>query len=117
MNSVGARDLYNKKISLARRIIERVFGMLKKRFLILDHSCEQSVATKSAQTWACLIIHNMILRERIGYEDPEEYYNDQDQQQQHEEADEAEEQDITQRERMAYERGVARRDAMVLELS
>jgi len=62
------RDYFNKKISCARRIVERVFGILKKRFKILCRACEQSPATKTMQVWAIIILHNLMLRMN-GYDE------------------------------------------------
>ena len=62
------RDYFNKKISCARRIVERVFGIIKKRYKILTRACEQSVSTKTLQVWAVLILHNMMIRLQ-GYDE------------------------------------------------
>ena len=55
-------EFFNDRLRKARRIIERVFGMIKKRWRLLDRPCQNSVSTKTGYTWAAIILHNIILR-------------------------------------------------------
>ena len=62
-------QLYNTVQRKARRIVECVFGVIKKQFKILNHACEQSPNRKTSMVWAILILHNIMLRERCPWLD------------------------------------------------
>ena len=99
------RELFNFRIRKARRIVERVFGILKKRWRILIRPCETGVARKTQLVWTLLILHNMILRRQDENLDEEE----------EEEANIHEEDDILHVDDDA-ERGHLRREQLVQQL-
>lgn len=55
---------FNLRLRSARRVIERVFGILKKRWRILTRACETGVDRKTRLVWALIIVHNMIVRSK-----------------------------------------------------
>jgi hypothetical protein len=102
--------MFNFKISRARRVIERVFGQLKKLFALLERPCEQKPAFKTAQVWCCVILYNMLIRKRVltltgDEEDEDEEVPVNPSMAQPEENDEYD----------ALQRGLERRDQLVLE--
>ncbi|XLR67407.1 hypothetical protein S83_018079 [Arachis hypogaea] len=64
------REYFNKKHSSARNIIERCFGLLKKRWAILRSHCFYKIKTQNKIIIACCLLQNFI---RFNMEfDPEE---------------------------------------------
>nr|XP_043636014.1 uncharacterized protein LOC122607155 [Erigeron canadensis] len=58
------RKLFKKKQELARKGIERAFGVLKKRWKVLNHSAQYwNKALMQDVIYACIILHNMILED------------------------------------------------------
>lgn len=59
---------YARKHEAVRKDIERLFGVLQKRFHILFHPCRQwSKEMMAIVVAACLVLHNMIVEDE--YED------------------------------------------------
>nr|CAD1829276.1 unnamed protein product [Ananas comosus var. bracteatus] len=56
------RDLYNHRHAQLRNVVERTFGILKKRFKILNVATPFSYKVQCLNTMACCIIHNFIRR-------------------------------------------------------
>lgn len=52
---------YNKYIRRVRRVVERVFGVLKKRFLVLITPTEDSQSVRSQDVWCAMVLHNILL--------------------------------------------------------
>ncbi|XP_057760252.1 protein ALP1-like [Arachis stenosperma] len=64
------REYFNKNHSSARNIIERCFGLLKKRWAILRSPCFYKIKTQNKIIIACCLLQNFI---RFNMEfDPEE---------------------------------------------
>jgi Plant transposon protein len=60
-----AEKLFCKQQEGARKAVERVFGVLFKRFQILYHPSRLwHIETTSDIATACVIIHNMVCEER-----------------------------------------------------
>ncbi|XP_077251490.1 uncharacterized protein LOC143890692 [Tasmannia lanceolata] len=58
-----AEELYNQRHSSARNVIERTFGVLKKRFSILNSAPMYSYSKQIDIVLACCCVHNHIRRE------------------------------------------------------
>ena len=71
--------IYNDRVRKARRVIERVFGIMKKKFRILDMQCEELPGKKMKLSWCCVILHNMMTRHRLLLDLPEEDLDDESQ--------------------------------------
>nr|CAD1831541.1 unnamed protein product [Ananas comosus var. bracteatus] len=56
------RDLYNHRHAQLRNVVERTFGILKKRFKILNVATPFSYKVQCLIAMACCIIHNFIRR-------------------------------------------------------
>ncbi|KZT62025.1 putative nuclease HARBI1-like protein, partial [Calocera cornea HHB12733] len=56
----NAKELFNLRHSQARNVIERAFGIFKKRFRIIQHGSEYPIATQAQIVPACAVIHNFI---------------------------------------------------------
>jgi len=69
------KELYNLRHSSLRNIIERTFGIIKKRFPILVHMPQgYSIEVQREIVGACFCIHNLIRREQLeGREDEDEF--------------------------------------------
>ncbi|MED6216203.1 hypothetical protein PIB30_116563 [Stylosanthes scabra] len=64
------REYFNKKHSSARNVIERCFGLLKKRWAILRSPCFYKIKTQNKIIIACCLLQNFI---RLTMDsDPEE---------------------------------------------
>ena len=48
-----------------RNIIERAFGLLKRRFRILRTPPEYSLDTQADIVYACVVIHNFLIEQRV----------------------------------------------------
>nr|XP_043633676.1 uncharacterized protein LOC122604878 [Erigeron canadensis] len=58
------RKLFKKKQESARKGIERAFGVLKKRWKVLNHPAQYwDKALMQDVIYACIILHNMILED------------------------------------------------------
>ena len=65
-----ARQLYfSKQLRSARRVVERVFGIMKKRFLILVYAKEDSVMRRTQDCYCCCYLHNLLLDFNYPLED------------------------------------------------
>nr|XP_043626079.1 protein ALP1-like [Erigeron canadensis] len=59
------RKLFKKKQEAARKGIERAFGVLKKRWKVLNHPTQYwDKALMQDVIYACIILHNMILEDK-----------------------------------------------------
>nr|XP_043616517.1 protein ALP1-like isoform X1 [Erigeron canadensis] len=58
-----AKELYNKRHSSARNVIERAFGMIKNRWKILHDICFHPVESMPRIIIACCLMHNFIRTE------------------------------------------------------
>jgi hypothetical protein len=65
---LNAKELFNLRHSQLRNIIERVFGILKKRFPILNLMSSYSMEKQVAIVKSCFIVHNFI-KANQDYED------------------------------------------------
>ncbi|OAY82550.1 putative nuclease HARBI1, partial [Ananas comosus] len=70
------RDLYNHRHAQLRNVVERTFGILKKRFKILNVTTPFPYKVQCLIVMACCIIHNFIRRHQandyIFFEGPNE---------------------------------------------
>jgi hypothetical protein len=57
---VNREELYNLRHASARNVIERIFGILKKRFVILTHPPEYDMAIQARIPPALCAVHNFI---------------------------------------------------------
>jgi hypothetical protein len=55
-----SQEIYNLRHAQARNVIERIFGVLKRRFVILVHPPEYSMSTQARIPPALCAIHNFI---------------------------------------------------------
>ena len=58
-----SKKIYNYRISRARRTVECTFGMLAKKFGVLQTSMETSVEVAEALVKSICVLHNFIQRE------------------------------------------------------
>ena len=65
-------ELFNLRHSSLRNVIERVFGVLKKRFPILEHMPSYPIETQIKLIKCCFMMHNFIRHSQL-YED--EFYS------------------------------------------
>lgn len=56
----NSKEIYNLRHAQARNVIERIFGILKKRFVILVHPPEYSMSTQARIPPALCAVHNFI---------------------------------------------------------
>ncbi|XP_073055113.1 uncharacterized protein [Primulina eburnea] len=54
------KELFNWRHSKARNVIERAFGLLKKRWAILRSPCFYPLKTQNRIIMACILLHNFI---------------------------------------------------------
>jgi hypothetical protein len=62
-------ELFNLRHSSLRNVIERTFGVLKKRFPLLSHMHSYSFETQCQMVMCAIMLHNFI-RVNSEYEDP-----------------------------------------------
>ncbi|XP_060676222.1 protein ALP1-like isoform X1 [Ziziphus jujuba] len=62
---INHEEYFNMKHASARNVIERCFGVLKKRWAILRSPSFYPIATQIKIITACCLIHNLIRREMI----------------------------------------------------
>jgi hypothetical protein len=55
-----SQEIYNLRHAQARNVIERIFGVLKRRFVILVHPPEYSMSTQARIPPALCAVHNFI---------------------------------------------------------
>ncbi|KAL3700261.1 hypothetical protein R1sor_018283 [Riccia sorocarpa] len=67
--STPAQQLYNIKHVQGRLCIERSFGLLKARFRILENGITSSLEWAGKVVHATCILHNIIVKNRLGLED------------------------------------------------
>ncbi|GMF18388.1 unnamed protein product [Phytophthora fragariaefolia] len=65
------KELYNLRHAQARNVIERTFGVLKRRFPILKQPPEYSVETQAKIVRACCVLHNFIRIQKDLPDDPD----------------------------------------------
>jgi hypothetical protein len=53
------QELFNLRHASARNVIERSFGVVKKRFTVLEHGSEMRIETQSLIVLSCCVIHNI----------------------------------------------------------
>ncbi|KAG6531611.1 hypothetical protein ZIOFF_005426 [Zingiber officinale] len=70
------KELFNWRHSQARNVIERAFGLLKKRWAILRSPSFYPLKTQNRIILACMLLHNFIRSEMP--DDPIEEVNDED---------------------------------------
>jgi hypothetical protein len=71
----NAQELFNLRHSSLRNVVERAFGILKKRFPILVTMTSYSMERQVSLVKSCFMIHNFI-RVNQGYEDEFDDWND-----------------------------------------
>lgn len=64
------KEYYNLRHAQARNVIERAFGVLKKRFPILATAPEYSPQVQAKIVLACCVLHNFIRRQNHPDDDP-----------------------------------------------
>ncbi|KNE97466.1 hypothetical protein PSTG_09300 [Puccinia striiformis f. sp. tritici PST-78] len=67
-------ELFNLRHAMLRNVVERTFGTWKKRFPILVHPLEYSLATQGNLVLALAVLHNMIIEHKGHsqyFEDPD----------------------------------------------
>ncbi|ETW06518.1 hypothetical protein H310_02749 [Aphanomyces invadans] len=57
----NSKELYNLRHAQQRNCVERIFGVLKKRFKILEHSSEYPFKTQVNLVYALCALHNIIM--------------------------------------------------------
>lgn len=57
---INREELYNLRHASARNVIEQIFGILKKRFVILTHPSEYGMAIQARIPPALCAVHNFI---------------------------------------------------------
>ena len=60
INSQNERELYNRRHSQARNVIERTFGVLKNRFAILKTATQYAYKDQVSIVVACCVMHDYI---------------------------------------------------------
>ena len=65
-------EVYNLRHAKARNIIERIFGVLKQRFEILQHARPYSIEVQARLVYALCCLHNMLRDFDHEYVDPGE---------------------------------------------
>jgi hypothetical protein len=55
-----SKELYNLRHASLRNVIERIFGVLKRKYQILCTASEYSIATQNRIILACCILHNFV---------------------------------------------------------
>jgi hypothetical protein len=55
-----SKELYNLRHSQARNVIERIFGIFKRRFKLLTSTPEYSIETQAKIVQGLAVIHNFI---------------------------------------------------------
>ena len=58
-----AEDIFNYRLSRARRVVENVFGILASRFQVLQSAIRGSVRHTNYIVLACATLHNLLRRE------------------------------------------------------
>nr|CAD1829361.1 unnamed protein product [Ananas comosus var. bracteatus] len=58
----GPRDLYNHRHAQLRNVVEKAFGILKKRFKVLRQATPFPYKVQCRIALACCVIHNFIKR-------------------------------------------------------
>jgi hypothetical protein len=66
----NAKELFNLRHSSLRIVVERVFGIVKKRFPVLVNMAPYSVEDQVYFVYCCCFLHNWIVRNQ-GFEDVE----------------------------------------------
>ena len=72
----GPEEYFNMKHSSARNVIERAFGLWKKRFVILRSASFYDVDTQNDIILACALVHNFLRMH--SKEDLMEWYDNRD---------------------------------------
>lgn len=52
---------FNYRLSRARMIVERAYGMLKSRWRVLHRRCDSNKETMKIKTLACIVLHNICI--------------------------------------------------------
>jgi DDE superfamily endonuclease len=55
-----SKELYNLRHASLRNVIERIFGVLKRKYQILRTASEYSIATQNRIILVCCILHNFV---------------------------------------------------------
>ena len=74
----NAKELFNLRHSSLHNAIERIFGVLKKRFPILKKQLEYDYDIQVQLVNASCCLHNLIRREGNGEEDLFEMFDDEE---------------------------------------
>jgi hypothetical protein len=56
----NAEELFNLRHASARNVIERIFGVCKKRFKIMAHGCQYTIEIQISTVTVMCFIHNFI---------------------------------------------------------
>jgi hypothetical protein len=56
----NAKELFNLRYSSLRNVIERIFGVLKRKYQILRRAPEYSMDTQTRIILACCALHNFV---------------------------------------------------------
>ena len=54
------KEIYNLRHSSARNVIERIFGVLKERFKIMEHGCDYGILDQAGVVMAICLLFNMV---------------------------------------------------------
>lgn len=54
------KELFNLRHASLRNVIERIFGVLKRKYQILRHAAEYSIDTQTRIVLACCALHNFV---------------------------------------------------------
>lgn len=62
MRPTDEKELFNLRYSLLRNVVERVFGVLKNRFYILEKRIKYSIYIQIQLVYALIALYNFIGR-------------------------------------------------------
>lgn len=65
--ATATENLYNESQIRSRNVIERAFGVLKKRFPVLSTGIRSNVENVEAIIIACTVLHNIVLDQDFGF--------------------------------------------------
>lgn len=67
-NEQRREEYLSRTLRIARRVVERRIGIMKKRWLILVYPKEDLPKRRVQDVWCCLIMHNILLEHRYPVE-------------------------------------------------
>lgn len=65
--NIKEKQIFNPRLSRARHVVERSFGILANRFRVFMSPINLKVQTVEAITYACCVLHNFLLENDENY--------------------------------------------------